>query len=340
MAQGTEVEAAIAAKDAVALARAASSEELDKLKLAEDVIRLAAERTRSSFTLATVSQLIVGIVALGGMLVNIYQSRVNKASQAEQGQADQARWNKEFQRAQRADKYRAFFETSVLATDPTNPDKRLVGYALLQEFVEDDEYNSKATLMLEESLMQELRGDVKTELDDAHRNAVVAIVTALSQSNDCHALERAARSIARIAQRHVANGGDGDDTTEIFAIYVRRLVGRASIACKSMKELAMVRRPLADALMRLPEIGGAKGKLKEPDAFGRIAQVLIDRCSDEVAITGPGECGQAFEKYSALCNDVKPPDGKDEQAACALVKGATPAMTKPSPLSPAPAEPE
>jgi hypothetical protein len=35
------------------------------------------------------------------------------------------------------DKYRAFFETTVLATDTANYDKRLVGYALLQEFVTD-----------------------------------------------------------------------------------------------------------------------------------------------------------------------------------------------------------
>ena len=75
----------------------------------------------------------------------------------QQSAVDQDRWSREFVRAQRADKYRAFFETSVLATDPANADKRLVGYALLQEFVDDEDYNSKATLMLEESLMQELR---------------------------------------------------------------------------------------------------------------------------------------------------------------------------------------
>jgi hypothetical protein len=319
------VQAALAAKDAVALAKAASPEELHRLKAAEEVVELLRARTGSSFTLATVSQLIVGVVALGGMLLSIYQASVNRSAAAQQGQADQERWTKEFQRAQRADKYRAFFETSVLATDPTNADKRLVGYALLQEFVEDDEYNSKATLMLEESLMQELRSDTNAGLDEAHRNAVVAIVSALSQSSDCHALERAARSIARIAQRH-ASSGDADETQEIFAIYVRRLVGRAAVTCKSMKELAAVRRPLADALLKLPEIGALKGKLKEPDAYARIARLLVERCSGEIAIVGGGECAQIAEKYAALCAGAP----AEESAACELVKAAVPAMTKPA----------
>jgi hypothetical protein len=318
------VQAALKAHDAAALARAASAEDLGRLKAAEEVVELARARTRSSFTLATVSQLIVGVVALGGMLLSVNQARTNRASQQEQGQADQARWTKEFQRAQRADKYRAFFETSVLATDPTNPDKRLVGYALLQEFVEDDEYNSKATLMLEESLMQELRSDTKGGLDEAHQNAVVAIVTALSQSNDCRSLERAARSIRRIAQRHV-NGADEEETQEIFAIYIRRLVGRAAVTCKTMKEFGTVRRPLVDALMRLPEIGGLKGKVSEEDAYTRVAKLLIERCAGEVAIVGGGECAQIAEKYLGLCGATT----KDEAAACEIVKASAPVMSKP-----------
>jgi hypothetical protein len=315
MADHDPIQAAISANDAVALAKAATHEELERLKAAEEVVELARTRTRSSFTLATISQLIVGVVALGGMLLNIYQMRVNRSGQQEQGQADQERWNKEFQRAQRADKYRAFFETSVLATDPSNADKRLVGYALLQEFVEDEEYNSKATLMLEESLMQELRSDTGAGLDEAHRNAVVAIVSALSQSSDCRALERGARSIARIAQRHV-KGGDAEETQEIFDIYVRRLIGRAATACKTMKELASVRRPLADALLKLPEIGGLKGKVTEAEAYERIARLLVDHCTGEVAMGGGGECAAISDHYAALCAGAP----KDEEAACALFK--------------------
>ncbi len=266
---------------------------------------------------------------------------MNQAGAAGAGsRPNQARWNKEFLRAQRADKYRAFFETSVLATDPTNPDKRLVGYALLQEFVEDEDYNSKATLMLEESLMQELRGDTKAGLDEAHRNAAVAIVTALAQSNECHALGRASRSISRVAQKNALTG-DADETAEIFGIYVRRLVGRAAVICKTMKDLEAVRRPLVDALERAPEIVGAKGHLKDSEAFARVAQVLIDRCTTEVAITGAGECGPAFEKYVALCGDGKSADLKDEQAACALIgKRPHQLMAKPAPPSAAPTDPE
>jgi hypothetical protein len=324
-AENDQIQAAIAANDAVALAKLASVDELNRLKAAEEVVELARTRTRSSFTLATVSQLIVGVVALGGMLMSIYQVSTNRAQQAAQSASDQERWNKEFQRAQRADKYRAFFETSVLATDPANADKRLVGYALLQEFVEDDEYNSKATLMLEESLMQELRSDTKAGLDEAHRNAVVAIVSALAQSSDCKALERASRSISRITQRHLS-GGDVEETQEVFAIYVRRLVGRATLRCKTMKEFDLVRRPLSDALVKIPEIGGLKGKLTEAEANARIARLLVERCSNEVEIGGGGECLAITEHYGSLCTGAP----KTETTACQVMKDALPMMSKPA----------
>jgi hypothetical protein len=324
-AENDQIQAAIAASDAVALAKLASGDDLERLKAAEEVVELARNRTRSSFTLATVSQLIVGVVALGGMLMSIYQVSTNRAQQAAQSASDQDRWNKEFQRAQRADKYRAFFETSVLATDPANADKRLVGYALLQEFVEDDEYNSKATLMLEESLMQELRSDTKAGLDEAHRNAVVAIVSALAQSSDCKALERASRSISRITQRHLS-GGDVEETQEVFAIYVRRLVGRATLRCKTMKDFDLVRRPLADAVLRVPELAELKGKPTEPEAFARIAHVLVDRCSNEVSMGGGGECAQIAEKYAGLCAAAP----KDDAPACEVMKAALPVMSRPS----------
>ena len=63
--------------------------------------------------------------------MNAYQLYANKQHQDEQSRVEREKWNKEFSRASQADKYRAFFETAVLATDPTNADKRLVGYALL-----------------------------------------------------------------------------------------------------------------------------------------------------------------------------------------------------------------
>jgi hypothetical protein len=202
--------------------------------------------------------------------VRTHQSYANK-QQHHQAQIDNERWSKEFQRAQRADKYRAFFETSVLATDPTNPDKRLVGYALLQEFVDDDDYNSKATRLLEESLVQELRSNTAAGLDEQHRNMVLAIVTALSESTDCKALGRAARSIDKIAKRHAVQQ-DADETAEIYKIYVRRLVGRAALICKTMKELDGVRHPLVETMLRAPEIAGAKRGLTIPEANAIIAR--------------------------------------------------------------------
>ncbi len=330
------LEKAIGSHDAIGLAQASGIDELTRLKTAEEVLALARDRKKNTGRLALFSQLAVGGVAVIGMLVNAYQSFASKQQQLHQAQVDQERWSKEFVRAQRADKYRAFFETSVLATDPANADKRLVGYALMQEFVDDEDYNTKATLMLEESLMQELRGDTKEGLDDAHRNAVVAIVSALSQSSDCKALERAARSIDKIAKHH-AKSNDLEETTEVFRIYVRRLVGHSALACKSMKELSQVRRPLLDTLMHLPELGGLPVKPKEVDASTRLAEILADSCHEELKISGVSECPAIFDHYAKLCAEAKSAD-KSETAACEVIRNATP-MTAPA-APPPPPQPE
>ena len=81
---------------------------------------------------------------------------------------------------------------------------------------------------------------------------MVAIVTALSETQDCGALERAARSIDRVAQRHAKlrrRGGAG----EVFRVYVRRLVGRAAEVCPTMADFRTVRRPIRDTLVKAPE---------------------------------------------------------------------------------------
>lgn len=322
--------------DASGLAISATADELERLKLAEEVLALARDRKRNTSRWALISQALVSVLAVSGMLINAYQGASARAQQAVQRQADQDRWNKEFQRAMRADKYRAFFETSVLATDPANPDKRLVGYALLQEFVDDEDYNSKATLMLEESLAQELRGDVRNGLDEAHRNAVLAIVNALSESTDCHALERASRSIDRVARRH-ATAADTAETTEIFGIYVRRLLGRASIVCRTMKDLDSVRRPLVDTLMKFPEIGGMSGKPTLVEANTHLASLLVEACRDELALTGGNECANLVAKYIELCNQPVTLASKDDQPACAAMKAAAPSLTPPPVVAPAPA---
>ena len=128
-----DVRKALAAKDPYALAAAANKEQLDNLRSAEELIEADRKRLQSTNRFAVAAQILVGWVAILGFLVNAYQSWTNKQQVERQSQVDQDRWSKEFQRAREADKYRAFFETTVLATDTENPDKRLVGYALLQE---------------------------------------------------------------------------------------------------------------------------------------------------------------------------------------------------------------
>lgn len=87
------IEKAIAADDAVALVKAASTEELARLKAAEEVLSLVRERTRSTTRWPLLTSTMVGIVALLGMLVNSYQSFSSR--QVQQAQIDQERWNKE-----------------------------------------------------------------------------------------------------------------------------------------------------------------------------------------------------------------------------------------------------
>ncbi len=320
------IEKAIEAADPIALMKSASPDEVERLKAVEQVLQYARDRKRNTSRWTLISSSLVGVVAVAGMLVNAYQSHINRLQQDQQSSVDQARWSREFERAQRADKYRAFFETSVLATDPANPDKRLVGYALLQEFVDDDDYNSKATLMLEESLTQELRSKSADGLDETHRNAVVAIVSALSQSKDCHALERVARSIDRIAVHH-AVAQDAEETAEIFRIYVRRLLGRASQVCKSMKDFAAVRRPLVQAIQLTPEIGWAMKRLTDAQANARVVQLLVDGCKEELAVASGSDCRGVIDHYRALCAAPGVAASKDEAPACALIAGSTEAPT-------------
>jgi hypothetical protein len=323
----TAIEEALAGNDPLALSSRATEEELNRMKMAEEVLQLAQNRKKNTSRLAIMSQVMVGAVAVAGMLVNGYQSYSSKKQQEKQAQIDQDRWAKEFQRSQRADKYRAFFETSVLATDPTNGDKRMVGYALLQEFVDDEDYNSKATLLLEEALVQELRSDTKPGLDEAHRNAVLAIVAALSSSGDCKALERAARSIDKIATRQ-AKERDTEETSSIFQIYVRKVVGRAATVCKSMREFSMVRHPLAETMLRIPEIVGVTGKLSSAQANEYIARMLTEQCKGEMGVTGVTDCPAIMSHYLVLCADAsKDKTRKDEEAACSVIKGQGPAIT-------------
>jgi len=306
-----DVRKAVNANDPYALAASASKEELDRLRAAEELIEADRKRLQARSTFSVAAQVLVGWVAIAGFLVNAYQSFTNKQQAERQAQVDQDRWSKEFQRAREADKYRAFFETTVLATDSANSDKRLVGYALLQEFVSDSEYTNKAMLMLEESLAQELRSNTNQGIDEAHRNAVLAIVTALSETKDCHALERAARTIDRVAQRH-SRYGDVVETSEVFRTYVRRLVGQAAEVCGTMADFRAVRRPLRDTLLKVPEIAGLKGPITEEQANTRIVEVLRDKCLEDVTVSGATDCPEIFAHYSHLCDqpEVMPKEVK------------------------------
>ena len=314
-----DVRKAIAAKDPFALSTAADKEQMDRLRSAEELIEADRRRLQSTNRFAVAAQILVGWVAILGFVVNAYQSYTNKQQAERQSQVDQDRWSKEFQRAREADKYRAFFETTVLATDTANYDKRLVGYALLQEFVTDAEYSSKAMLMLEESLAQELRRNTGQGIDEAHRNAVVAIVTALSETRDCGALARAARSIDKVAQR-LSKYGDIEEASEVFDVYVRRLVGQAAEVCTTMADFRTVRRPLRDTLVKAPKIGDLKFPTTPEQANTRMAEILRDRCLTDVAVSGATDCPDIFAGYAKLCDQPDPPPKEVAPASTAKSK--------------------
>ena len=313
-----DIRHALESQDPFALASAGSAEELGRLKGAVDLIDADQKRkqTRNRFSVA--SQVLVGWVAIAGFGVNAYQSFANKQNQERQAKVDQDRWDKEFQRAREADKYRSFFESSMLATDQSNADKRMVGYARLQEFVRDEAYNAKATLMLEEALVEELRSNTDQGIDDPHRNAVVAIVTALADSSDCHALIRAAKSFDKVAKRH-AKFGDVEETGEIFKVYIRRLVGQAAQVCnKRSDDFKNIRRPIRDTLIKQPEIAGLKAPVTVTAANTRLAEILRDRCLDDIAVSGATDCPEIFKNYAEMCKG-KDMTNHEEAGACAVI---------------------
>lgn len=342
MSDEKSIQAAILKEDAFGTAKNTSLEELQRLKAAEELFQLRHQRTKRSSKFLTFSQVLVGYIALAGFFANAYQNCVNERRQNVQTERDQDRWRQEFRRAQEADKHRAFFETSLLATDKDNDDKRLVGYALLQEFVADPDFNFKATLMLEESLAQELKqNSVDVGLSDSVRVKVVAIVTALSQTHDCERLQRAALTIDRVAQHHVKRQ-DTVETGAVFEVYVRRLVGRAAEVCTDLRGLQAVRRPMRDTLMRIPGIGDLEGPIDIQTANLRIAEILRKKCDIEVDASGASDCKSIYSGYAKLCDSgmrgsvhqsptsrdggvTKPADRehmKHEAASCELIATA------------------
>jgi hypothetical protein len=313
--------------EATQLAADATLEELQRRKVAEELLHLRAERKRPRSRFAVASQILVAWVALAGLAVNAWQSWSNKQQQEHRDRIEQEKWNKEFARASQADKYRAFFETSMLATDTVNADKRLVGYALLQEFVQDPVYDQKAIIMLEESLAQELRSAPRDKLGDAQRAAVRAILTSLGGTDDCRALQRAARSVDKVARFHARTKDEGE-TREIIEVYVRRLVGRAAVACGSLKDFRAVRLPIRDTMLKNPELLGLNAPT-EAEANLLIALILRQRCEDEMGYSGATDCPDMLRAYAALCDKGgrEPPD---ERAACDVVVGAAADLARPA----------
>jgi hypothetical protein len=335
---GDDLQRALEKEDPRALAGAATVEDLQRLKAAEELFELRYQRRKRSSRIALATQSLVGFVAIAGFLVNAYQSYVNKVQQQQQRAIDQERWSKEFARASQADKYRAFFETSVLATDPSNADKRLVGYALLQEFVQDRDYTQKAMLMLEESLAQELRSNTAPGLDPEHRAAVGAILTALSQTNDCRALERAARSVDRVARRH-ARFADADETNEVLKVYVRRVLGRGADVCGGFKDFRAVRRPIRDTLLKNPDLLGLGAHPSNAEANTRLAEMLRDLCEDEIVVSGATECPDVLRGYVELCGKLDPKEQAEEARACDVMRAAAARLKPPAPPTAADARP-
>jgi hypothetical protein len=316
-----DLQAALKSGDPVALAQQATAEELEKIKVAEGVLEARRQRLRFGSRWQLASQVLVGYVALLGLGVNAFQSWSNKQQQQQQQRLDQERWNKEFDRAQQADKYRAFFETSILATDPSNSDKRLVGYALLEEFVSDPAYTTKASLMLEESLVQELRRPDHESVDAQHQAAIEAIIGALSHAPDCMSIERATRTVERIAQ-HKTETRHTDEVTRLFGLYVRRMVGRAAQLCPSMREFHFVKGPIEESLVKMPELGGYPGSISGPEANERVAQLLRADCLQEIAVSGTTDCLDILKKYVHLCSSASPPSEEERGCQAILAAGA------------------
>jgi hypothetical protein len=315
--QSKAVHEALENQDPLKLVRSLSADEIGRLELAEKVLELEHNRRKRTSPLSSV----VSLVAFGGLAVNAFQSYSAGKTQERLREADQGRWEKEFERAKAADRYNAFLATSALATDNSNADKRLVGYALLEEFVDDKDYNAKSTLMLEQALFDELDRDDVEGLSEEHRNSVTAILSALSGTEDCGALSRAVRSIGRIAKRR-AKTNDVAEAQEVFDLYVRRLYGRAAIICKTPEDFRQVEKTLSESLVKAPELGGLPPKLKltPADANLRLTTLLIEDCKSELQITEVGDCTDVLRSFDGMCQ--RGLAGGDGASSCQAVRSA------------------
>ena len=182
--------------------------------------------------------------------------------------------------------------------------------------------------MLEESLSQELRGAPKDKLDDARRASVRAILTSLAGTEDCRALQRAARSVDRVARYHARTRDEGE-TREVIEVYVRRLVGRAAIVCGSLKDFRAVRQPIRDTMLRNPELIGLNSPT-DAEANLLIASILRQRCEEEMNYSGASDCAEILRAYAALC-DKGGREPEDDRLACQVAQEGAAALPRTSP---------
>jgi hypothetical protein len=299
-----------------------SLEELQKLNVAEAILEARHQAQKRANRIATLGGMLVGYVALAGFFANAYQNYLNKQHLQAQSEKEEARWKQEFDRTRRADKYHAFFETSALVTDAQSSDRRLVGLALLDEFVADPDYHQKAVAILDQSLARELKESEKEPpmegLSEGHRAAISEVVQAMSATTSCHELQRAAESINRVVAH--AKYADPAENLELFTLYSRRLVGRAAVICKTTPEFQQVRNPVREALLSVGRIEDLQKKSTKPEGSKAVADLLLKECVREVEEFGGRECAEIRTRYQSLCKDLrKDPSWAMEQPACEVV---------------------
>lgn len=303
MADTNKIREAMSKRDPVALLEAAGSD-IGALKAAEDVIAARAkaeDKGPGKFVLA--SQGLVGWLALIGVALNVFQMYSNRKQFEQQRTSEEARWRSEFDRAQAADKHNAFLQVSGLITDG-QVDRRLLGYALLGEFMGDKDYYDKAQLMLEERMLAETQDK---QFDEQHRNALRVIVRTLSATKDCDALIKGASAIHKLKKVRdlQLSGDDGIDTPveELYADFVRYIYGHALVVCSGKPdELKQVRTEIRVALE--PYVKGTSDREKKIAGNKLVAQYLRDRCFDEPQ-GGQNECVTLFTAFESHCKELE-----------------------------------
>jgi hypothetical protein len=161
-------------------------------------------------------------------------------------------------------------------------------------------------------------------ISDAHRAAITQIVQTMSASPSCHELQHAAGSIGRVVSH--AKVADLDEIRELFSMYVRRLVGRAVLICKTESDFRGVRDPIRDSLEKVPDVEALPIHASDVDSGMGVAHLLVDTCIDEIEEFGSRDCVTIRTKYQELCKDMRKTASvwATEKSACDLVQNWPP----------------